>query len=95
MARVEGGLTSTDGLLETFYRFPVRDVGHGCVLEGVVLAMAGRFEAFSVGRGRISPARMNEMWRLACDHGVSLAPLFDSNGVWPEERHEGARSDLR
>ena len=72
-------------MLERFYRFPVSDVAHGCMLEGAVLAMAGRFEAFSAGRGYITPARLEEMWQLAGAHGVSLAPLFDADGAWPEE----------
>ena len=50
-----------------------------------VLAMAGRFEAFSTGRGRITPDRVQEMWLLAGACGMSLAPLFDRAGVWPEE----------
>jgi fatty aldehyde-generating acyl-ACP reductase len=76
---------SGDGMLAKLYRFPVPDVAHGCILEGAVLAMAGRFEPFSVGRGRITPERVDEMWRLAAAHGVRLAPLFDAAGRWPEE----------
>lgn len=80
-----GGVRSDDGILEQIYRFPCANVAHGCMLEGAVLAIARRFEAFSVGRGRITPARVDEMWRLASASGVTLAPLFDSAGVWPEE----------
>jgi hypothetical protein len=47
--------------------------------------MAGRYEAFSTGRGRITPSRVEEMWRMAAGCGVSLAPLFDGTGLWPEE----------
>ena len=85
MGVLGGGMRSADGVVEKLYRFPVPDVVHGCVLEGAVLAMAGRFEAFSTGRGRITPVRVEEMWQLACAQGVSLAPLFDSDGAWPEE----------
>lgn len=85
MGVVGGGLRSVDGISEKLYRFPVPNVAHGCVLEGAVLAMAGRFEAFSAGRGRITPARVAEIWELARSCGVSLAPLFDSVGAWPEE----------
>jgi predicted amino acid dehydrogenase len=85
MGRLAGGLSSRDGLHERFYNFPVANVVHGCMLEGGVLAMAGRFEAFSTGRGRITPDRVDEMWKLAGTCGVSLAPLFNRTGVWPEE----------
>jgi predicted amino acid dehydrogenase len=85
MGRLAGGLRSRDGLHERFYHFPVANVVHGCMLEGGVLAMAGRFEAFSTGRGRITPDRVEEMWKLAGTCGVSLAPLFNEIGLWPEE----------
>jgi hypothetical protein len=55
------------------------------MLEGAVLAMAGRFERYSAGRGRISPERVEEIWQLAGQFDVSLAPLFDGAGLWPEE----------
>lgn len=86
MGVLAGGIRSPGGLHELFYRFPVTNAVHGCMLEGAVLAMAGRFEAFSTGRGRITLDRLDEMWRLAVGCGVSPAPLFDGDGVWPEER---------
>lgn len=94
MGRLAGGLVSSDGNLEAFYRFPLADVAHGCMIEGAVLAMAGRFESFSRGRGNITPGRVDEMWRLAGEHGVAVAPLFDGKGLWPEEvsRNVAARS---
>jgi predicted amino acid dehydrogenase len=86
MGVLAGGLKSEDGLHEQFYRFPVANAVHGCMLEGAVLAMAGRFESFSTGRGRITPQKLEEMWRLAELCGVSPAPLFNDGGPWPEER---------
>jgi fatty aldehyde-generating acyl-ACP reductase len=85
MGVLAGGLRSDGGVLDQFYTFPVANAAHGCMLEGAVLAMAGRFEPFSVGRGRITPERIEEMWQLAVAWGVSLAPLFGADGVWPEE----------
>jgi predicted amino acid dehydrogenase len=86
MGRIAGGFSSHDGMLESFYRFPSPEVAHGCILEGAVLALSGRFEAFSSGRGNIHPERLDEIWEMASAHGVSLAPLFDSQGLWPEEK---------
>ena len=83
-----GGLWSDDGILEAFYRFPSPHTAHGCMLEGAVLAIAGRFEPFSAGRGRITPERVDEMSRLSCASGIALAPLFDAAGLWPEEESE-------
>ena len=85
MGVMRAGIRSDNGVVEQIYRFPRANVAHGCMLEGMVLAIPRRFEAFSVGRGRITPARVEEMWRLASASGVTLAPLFDSAGVWPEE----------
>lgn len=85
MGVLGGGIRSDNGVVETIYRFPRANVAHGCMLEGMVLAIASRYESFSVGRGRITPARVEEMWQLASASGVTLAPLFDSIGVWPEE----------
>ncbi|HEV2080070.1 MAG TPA: hypothetical protein VGR19_09290, partial [Allosphingosinicella sp.] len=85
MGVLPGGMPSYDGVLEKFYRLPVKDAFHGCILEGAVLALAERFEPFSTGRGRIMPAQLAEMWGLAQSGGVTLAPLFNDQGVWPEE----------
>ena len=86
MGKIEGGLRSSDGVLETFYNFPVRDTAHGCMLEGAVLALAGRAESYSARRGRITPERLDEIWQMATEQGVAPAPLFDAGGLWPEER---------
>lgn len=90
MGRIAGGMKSHDGMLERFYRFPHPEIAHGCMLEGALLALAHRFEPFSCGRGNIFPDRINEIWKLACKHGVSVAPLFNSEGLWTEERANAA-----
>ena len=82
---VSGGWWSDDGRLERFYNFPVSWAGHGCMLEGLVLAMEGRYESFSKGRGNITPDRIREIWDMAARHGIVLAPLFNSQGPWRDE----------
>lgn len=89
MGHLAGGLKSHDGILERFYQFPVANVVHGCMLEGVVLALAGRFESFSQGRGKISRDRMAEIWALAEAEGISVSPLFNAAGLWAEECVDG------
>jgi predicted amino acid dehydrogenase len=79
------GIGCDDGMLEVFYRFPVPGVAHGCLLEGVVLALAGRYESYSEGRGAITVARMEEMLALANRFGYTVAPCFNADGVWPTE----------
>lgn len=85
MGQIAGGFPSHDGVLECFYRFPAPMVAHGCILEGAVLALAERFEPFSWGRGNIQPPQVEAIWTLACAHGVSVSPLFNADGIWPEE----------
>jgi fatty aldehyde-generating acyl-ACP reductase len=73
---------SEAGLLSSFYRFPSPNVGHGCMLEGVALALEGRVEAYSTGRGHITPDRIDEMLEIAERHGMGVAPLFNRDRLW-------------
>jgi fatty aldehyde-generating acyl-ACP reductase len=68
-------------LLGIIYPYPVANVAHGCLLEGIALALEKRFEPFSKGRGGITPERVDEIWRIAQRHGIGLPPLFNSEGV--------------
>ena len=49
-------------------------------MEGMVLALEGRFEPFSQGRGFITPERVQEIETLAARHGIHLAPLYNGQG---------------
>jgi hypothetical protein len=60
------------------HRFP--NVVHGCLLEGMALAMERRFEPFSEGRGFIYQARVDEIQTIASRHGIYLAPLYNGDG---------------
>ena len=61
-------------------RHPFPDVVHGCLLEGMALALEGRFESFSQGRGFITQERVEEMEAIASRHGIYLAPLYNADG---------------
>jgi hypothetical protein len=61
-------------------RHPVPDVVHGCLLEGMALALEHRFEPFSRGRGFITPERVHEIATMAARHGIHLAPLYNADG---------------
>jgi hypothetical protein len=61
-------------------RHPFPDVVHGCLLEGMALALERRFEPFSRGRGAITPVRVEEMEAIAARHGIYLAPLHNADG---------------
>jgi fatty aldehyde-generating acyl-ACP reductase len=70
-------------LMEEIY--PFSDVSHGCLAEGVLLAMARRHEPFSQGRGNITPERIAELGALAEDFGFTPAPAYNSHGLLFEE----------
>jgi predicted amino acid dehydrogenase len=80
LGQITGGLDFTPDFHGILNRHPFPDVVHGCLLEGMALALEGRFEPFSQGRGFITPARVEEMETIAARHGISLAPLYNGDG---------------
>ncbi len=91
LGQVTGGLTFAPDLHGILNRHPFPDVVHGCLLEGMALALERRFESFSQGRGFITPERVAEMETIAARHGIYLAPLYNADG--PVEDGHHARTD--
>jgi len=80
LGQITGGLSFTPDFHGILNRHPFPDVVHGCLLEGMALALEGRFEPFSQGRGAITPERVDEIERIAVWHGIHLAPLYNAEG---------------
>jgi len=80
LGQITGGMTFKPDLHGILNRHPFPDVAHGCLLEGMALALEGRFEPFSQGRGCITPRRVEEMETIAARHGIYLAPLYNAEG---------------
>jgi predicted amino acid dehydrogenase len=80
LGQVAGGLSFAPDFRGVLNRHPFPDVVHGCLLEGMALALEGRFEPFSHGRGFITPERVEEMETIAARHGIYLAPLYNADG---------------
>jgi fatty aldehyde-generating acyl-ACP reductase len=80
LGQVTGGLNFRPDFRGILNRHPFPDVVHGCLLEGMALALERRFEPFSQGRGFITPDRVQEMETLAARHGIHLAPLYNAQG---------------
>jgi fatty aldehyde-generating acyl-ACP reductase len=80
LGQITGGLTFAPDFHGILNRHPFPDVVHGCLLEGMALALDGRFESFSQGRGFITPERVEEMETIAARHGIYLAPLYNADG---------------
>jgi fatty aldehyde-generating acyl-ACP reductase len=85
LGQASGGIKPDPDLLGIIYPYSLSNLTHGCLLEGMVLAMEQRFEPFSQGRGLITPQRVEEIWRMAQKHGVVLPPLFNGEGSAEEQ----------
>jgi len=80
LGQIAGGLSFTPDFKGVLNRHPFPDVAQGCLLEGMALALARRFEPFSQGRGFITRERVEEIETIAALHGIHLAPLFNTEG---------------
>jgi len=80
LGQITGGLTFAPDFHGILNRHPFPNVVQGCLLEGVALALEGRFEPFSQGRGAITPERVEEIETIAARHGIYLAPLYNADG---------------
>jgi fatty aldehyde-generating acyl-ACP reductase len=80
LGQISAGLRFTPNFHGVLNRHPFPDVVHGCLLEGMALALEGRFEPFSQGRGFITPQRVEEIETIAARHGIHLAPLYNGGG---------------
>jgi predicted amino acid dehydrogenase len=81
LGQISGGLKLTPDFKGVLNRHPFPDVVHGCLLEGMALALARRFEPFSQGRGFIMRERVAEIETIAALHGIHLAPLYNAEGT--------------
>lgn len=80
LGQITGGMKLVPDLDGVLNRHPFPNVVHGCLLEGMTLALERRFEAFSRGRGLISAESVKEMGEMAERHGICLAPLYNAAG---------------
>ena len=80
LGQITGGLRFRPDFHGILNRHPFPDVVHGCLLEGMALALERRFESFSQGRGFITQQRVEEIEAIAARHGICLAPLYNADG---------------
>jgi len=66
-----------------FYRYPLPHIGHGCILEAIVLAFENKFENYSSGKGNITNEKIDKIYAMSIKHGLELAPFYNSKGLWP------------
>ena len=82
MGHVKGGYRFTPSVHHHLYDFPVKNVAHGCMLEGVLLALEKLYVPFSAGRGNITPGKIEMIYSLAQKHGITEAPFFNPAYAW-------------
>jgi len=87
LGQITGGMTFAPDFNGILNRHPFPDVVHGCLLEGMALALERRFEPFSQGRGFITPQRVEQMEAIAARHGIHLAPLYNADGPLEDALH--------
>jgi fatty aldehyde-generating acyl-ACP reductase len=92
LGQVTGTLNFIPDLHGILNRHPFPNVVHGCLLEGMALALEDRFEPFSRGRGLITPDRVEEIECIAARHGIRLAPFYNANG--PLEASVDCRAEV-
>ena len=80
LGQVRGGMSFTPDVHRVLHHHPFPNVGQGCMLEGMLLALEGRFEPFSRGRGFITKERVQEIEAIAARHGIQLAPFYNAEG---------------
>jgi predicted amino acid dehydrogenase len=80
LGQIIGGMTFAPDFNGILNRHPFPNVVHGCLLEGMALALERRFEPFSQGRGFITKQRVDQIEKIAARHGIHLAPLYNANG---------------
>jgi fatty aldehyde-generating acyl-ACP reductase len=94
LGQVTGGLRFAPDFRGILNRHPFPDVVHGCLLEGMALALERRFEPFSQGRGSITRERVEEIETIAARHGIHLAPLYNADGPVADEQDLSTRTRL-
>ena len=57
----------------------------GCLSEGLLLALDGRFENYSIGRGNITEAKIKEMFEIEKRHGFEVAQFFCGDKLFTEK----------
>jgi predicted amino acid dehydrogenase len=87
LGQITGGMKFTPDFHGVLNRHPFPDVVHGCLLEGMALALEHRFEPFSQGRGFITQERVEEIETIAARHGIYLAPLYNADGPVEDGLH--------
>ncbi len=82
MGQIQYGYDFSPDYSSHFYKYPSPYIGHGCVLEAIVLAFENKFENYSIGKGNITNKKIDEIYSLSLKHGLEIAPFYNTQGLW-------------
>ena len=82
MGQVGYGFDFNPDYQKYFYEYPSPHIGHGCILEAVVLAFENKFENYSHGKGNITSRNIEDIYALSLKHGLKIAPFYNAKGLW-------------
>ncbi len=82
MGQINYGYEFKPDYSKLMYAYPSPYIGHGCILEGIILAFENKFENYSSGKGNISNEKIDEIYALAIKHGIDVAPFYNNKGLW-------------
>ena len=83
MGHLTNGYSFDPDYTSDFYQYPYPHLGHGCIIEVILMAFEDITHNYSFGKGNIVPERIEEMYALSLKHGIELAPFYNSKGLWP------------
>ncbi len=82
MGQINFGYNFIPDYSSYFYKYPAPYIGHGCVLEAIVLAFEKKIENYSTGKGNITNDKIDEIYALSLKHGIEIAPFYNESGLW-------------
>ncbi|MEL4455035.1 hypothetical protein [Lutimonas vermicola] len=81
MGQLTNGYTFIPDYTAHFYYYPAPFLGHGCIIEVILMAFEGIMENYSTGRGNITKEKIDKMYHWSRKHGIELAPFYNSKGL--------------
>lgn len=81
MGQLTHGYVFNPDYTSQFYRYPAPDLGHGCIIEIILMAFEEIMENYSTGKGNITASKIDRMYELSLKHGIILAPFYNSKGI--------------
>ncbi len=95
----EGGLAKLpypgDLTGEVAMSFLPKNSVYGCIAETITLALEGRLESYSIGRGNITEEKLAEIKSMAARHGIIVADFCCGHKALTEKNIENIRINAK